>query len=156
MHEKDPFCIVFLNPSLSYYRTEAVCFRPAISFSMAFSKPVLILCLLSWYMNVALWETKSAYVVLHSRLIGSWNNTKQQPPYGDGKWKILIPVPRGTWHNGTMGRAGRGRYPLDVGFAEKYHVSLNAGTSLFRCCALGQCTSPSRASLHSGVNEYMF
>ena len=37
-----------------------------------------------------------------------------------------------------------------------YHVSLNAGTSLFRCCALGQCTSPSRASLHSGVNEYMF
>ena len=109
----------------------------------------------AWYMNVALWETKSAYVVLHSRLIGSWNNTKQQPPYGDGNWKILIPVPRGTWHNGTMGKAVRVRYSLDVGF-EKYHVSLNAGTSLFRCCALGQCTSPSRASLHSGVNEYMF
>ena len=46
MHEKDPFCIVFLNPCLSLYRTEAVCFRPAVSFAMAFSKPVLILCLL--------------------------------------------------------------------------------------------------------------
>ena len=42
-------------------------------------------------------------------------------------------------------------YPLDVGFAEKNHVFLNAGTSLFRCRALGQCTS-----LHSGVNKYMF
>ena len=47
MHEKDPFSIVSLNPSLSLYRTEAVCFRPAVSFSMAFSKPVLILCILS-------------------------------------------------------------------------------------------------------------
>ena len=46
MHEKDLFFVVSLNPSLSLYRTEAVCFRPAVSFTMAFSKPVLILCIL--------------------------------------------------------------------------------------------------------------
>ena len=165
MHEQDPCYIVSANPSLSLYRTKAACFCPAVSFSMAFSKPLLILSrIYSWY-YVSLLSVihersalgdKVGICSKHSRLIGSWNNTKQQLPYGDGNWKILIPVSRGTWHNGTMGRAVRVRYPLDVGFAGKCHISLNAGTSWFRCCALGQCTSPSRASLYSGVNEYMF
>ena len=75
-------------------------FSPAVSFSMTFSKPLLIL----WNMNVAPWEKKSAYVVMHSRRIGSYNNNKHQATNGDGNGKILILVPRGTWHNDTTSR----------------------------------------------------
>ena len=35
-----------------------------------------------------------------------------------------------------------------------YFSPLNIG-ALFRCCVLGQGTSPSHASLNSGVNEYL-
>ena len=58
--------VVFTYLSLSLYRTETACFRPTVSSSMAFTKPLLIYYVLCvWYMNVALWETKTAHVVIH-------------------------------------------------------------------------------------------
>ena len=38
--------IVFTYLRLSLYRTETACFRPTVSSSMAFTKPLLILCIL--------------------------------------------------------------------------------------------------------------
>ena len=73
-------------------------------------------------------------VALIRRLIGSWKRDVAQCQEGRGTMVQWV-----------------SHYLLDVGFAEKNHVFLNAGTSLFRCRALGQCTS-----LHSGVNGYMF
>ena len=38
--------IVFTYLSLPLYRTETACFRPTVSSSMAFTEPLLILCML--------------------------------------------------------------------------------------------------------------
>ena len=38
--------ILFTYLSLSLYRTETACFRPTVSSSMAFTEPLLILCIL--------------------------------------------------------------------------------------------------------------
>ena len=43
---------------------------------------------------------------------------------------------------------------LGVGFLEKYHVSPLSILVHFSCCALGQDTLPSHASLDTGKNEY--
>ena len=55
----------------------------------------------------------------------------------------------------TIKRPGRDSSPEPSDTSQRNAIFLppNSGASLFRCCALGK--TPSRDSLHSGVNEYL-
>ena len=72
-------------------------FSPAVSFSMTFFKTLIDIV---EHEHSALGDKVG--LCSYTR-IGSYNSSKHQASKGDRNWKILILVPRGTWHNGTTG-----------------------------------------------------